>query len=311
MSSAQYQQPSMHLPYIGLSNAFPKGLAEALEGEGDPAFYAMRLAINSGDTSSMQCILAGGMNVNYRNSIGHTLLMGAISRGAVEPVRCLLECGADINLCAKSGAGPLNVAGFLAVPDIFRCLIEAKPKSLETRCIDGETPLCRAASSNHAEVVGLLLEAGAAQDTPLHSALAHAARADSVEAMELLLAHGSALIPNPPLLAPLTEAGKTGSVRALRLLIQWGADISHQEPPWGFSALTAAVYNDHAPAVMLLLESGSDPAMRANDGRDAIGIAYERKAWNALAVLLAWQTQGRLQISVAATNKGSAVAGRL
>ncbi len=106
-------------------------------------------------------------------------------------------------------------------------------------------------ASGLAEVVRLLLAAGAAGDTSdggrprFRSALKGSVEVNNPELTEVLLAAGA----NPDLGQPIAEAAGHRDLRCLRLLLSRGARVA------GTWAIGAAVFNDNAGAAALLLDA--------------------------------------------------------
>ncbi|XP_056016917.1 ankyrin repeat domain-containing protein 50-like [Ostrea edulis] len=55
-------------------------------------------------------LLKNGANINARNGNGETALYAASNTGYLRNVKTLLQYGADINLCSKTGLSPLDIA---------------------------------------------------------------------------------------------------------------------------------------------------------------------------------------------------------
>jgi len=187
---------------------------------------------------------------------------------------------------ARAAFGPAIVAALVAVltqvlsaqstPPLHRAVIAGDRAAVErliragadvnaaTR--HGVTPLSLAAQRGNADLVGVLLQAGAAvarAEATLpdgQTLLMHAARTGNVAAVKALIAAGSNLN------ARETRTGTTALIwaatadraEAIRVLAEAGADLDLTDPE-GTTALIIAVINGHYDVVSVLLEKGADP----------------------------------------------------
>ena len=105
-----------------------------------------------------------GVNMNQAMNDGSTPLFIASQKGHTEVVRLMLTApGIDVNKADNEGKTPLYIAsrnnnGHLA---IIRLLLAAPGIDVNRANNDGETPLYQASRRDNAEVVSLLLHAGA------------------------------------------------------------------------------------------------------------------------------------------------------
>lgn len=127
---------------------------------------------------------------------------------------------------------------------------------------DGATALHWAAHGDDAEIVDLLIAAGAKVDvandlaiTPLYLASANG----SLAIVSKLLEKGA----NPNAasetgVTPLMEAARSGNVRVVRALVGHGADVNAQERDRGQTALMWAVARHHPDVVTVLLDHSAN-----------------------------------------------------
>lgn len=132
----------------------------------------------------------GSMDINERNSTGHTALIAASCRGDSHAVRVFLASGAKVSLATASGATALHLSatgGHLAV---VNALVDAGADLNLAMPGNKTTPLHQAAGTGHSEVVSVLVEAGADPDCRLLSGstpLYNAAQNGHVGAVKVLL----------------------------------------------------------------------------------------------------------------------------
>ncbi len=122
-------------------------------------------AINAGEISAVQRMLAAGADVNYHDAEGTTLLMLAANAGDMPMVKLLIKNGADVNACDKLGWSALAKAVYNAemkcgFVDVVNTLIGAGA-NIEASIGYGVRPLMLAAGYGETEVVEALLKAGA------------------------------------------------------------------------------------------------------------------------------------------------------
>ena len=164
-----------------------------------------------------------------------TPVADAAMRGEVEAVRALLKQGADVN--AAQG--------------------------------DGMTALHWAAENGNAEIVAMLIFAGANLEgltrlgdyTPLHLA----SKAGRGRAAETLLEAGADpnAITSTGAATPLHFAAAAGSARTVTTLLDHGAEIDARESQWEQTPLMFAAAFNRVEAVNLLVERGADLTITA------------------------------------------------
>jgi ankyrin repeat protein len=114
----------------------------------------------------------------FRMSSLNEDLIDAASRGDLKKVKMLLNEGADVNTRDINGRTPLHYAAARGHLDTVKFLVD-RGADVNTRNVDGWTPLHEAAAWGHLDVVEFLLDRGADVNakniygwTPLHYAAA-------------------------------------------------------------------------------------------------------------------------------------------
>ena len=219
---------------------------------------------------------------------------------AIKTVEALALCIALSLCCAVSRGGEsVDADGTTAlhwavhVDDLARAqaLLEAGARADATNQF-GATPLALACTNGSAEMITLLLEAGAStdaapsQEPPLNIA----ARTGKAGALRVLLAHGAD--PNTQdarrAQTALMWAAAEGHLEALRLLLESGAKTDARSEG-GFTPLLFAVRQGHAEIVMHLLDAGApvnDCLKSRGEGPSAVGLAVINAHWELAAYLL-------------------------
>lgn len=130
--------------------------------------------------------------IRERTSLGETALHLLVLGESEEAVRSILQLGADVSSLCDFGESPLSLAATLGRANLVRILLEAgAPLSPNDQ---REPTLHKAVRSGSIETVRLLVDAGADvneqadfAEAPIHLA----AEDDLVAIAELLIAHGA------------------------------------------------------------------------------------------------------------------------
>ena len=228
----------------------------------------LTLAARNGNTDIVERLLRAGANPNTRSPEGETVLMTAARAGATAVAKLLLVHGADIDARER---------------------------------FQGQTALMWAAAENHAQMVGMLLEAGASPG------IAGSIFADH----ELKPLDGGT--PKAPTskgaMTALHYAAREGAVDAVRVLVAHGADLDIVDPD-GVNALLYATINGHTDTAALLLEKGANPSLADTFGRTVLYAAIDLHNLETFAPRPAPKTNDRtsaLDLARLAIAKGAAV----
>jgi ankyrin repeat protein len=223
---------------------------------------------------SAQRIEASSVPQNERDLLravarGDTALLTAIRRGDADGVWTLLDRGADIRLPNRDGDAPGIAAARAGDLNIMRALLTkgldpdqsdpplARGYMITTLVNSGTPPppLVEAARYGQADMLGLLLEAGAAPDVrdgQGRGALHWATEGGHAAAVDVLLAYGAdANIAARSGGTPLMLAVQGGQEAIARALLEHGAVLDAIEDVPA-AALDAVHRNSHAEAARLL-----------------------------------------------------------
>ena len=132
---------------------------------GEVAGYTgLMQAAQRGDAGDVRRLAAGGADPNARDSYGRTPLHVATYGRHRDAIAALAKAGADINLQERDRYDAVTIAAVANDPATLRQLLQlgASAKAVTSR-YDG-TALIAAAHLGHAEVVKLLIDAGAPLD---------------------------------------------------------------------------------------------------------------------------------------------------
>ena len=215
----------------------------------------------------------------------------ASSRGYVDVVRSLIDCGADLNAICEDYDEyacevkwtPLRVAICKERRNIVILLLE-RGADTETRSDWNQTALYMASSRACTDVVRSLIDRGADLNaichdtdedgegvkwTPLHVAI----YSGTPSIARMLLEHGAT--PNAPDndgATALHFASRRRGITEVELLLGYGMNVDVREK-YGWTPLHEAAYRLNLEVVVVLLNRGADPHAQTNKGETPIQLA--------------------------------------
>jgi len=276
-------------------------LAQMLE-----SALALSEAAVAGDAETVRRLLAAGAHTDVRDGRGATALYSVVETYLEEVARLLIQAGADVNAPKQWTAGPgdtplLMVAGMgeratMSV-NIAEALVNAganvgvssRPTTSFALGSYG-TPLHRAASANHVEMVKLLLRHGAnvdAEDNSENSPLHRAIYSGHGEVARLLIEAGAdAQARNHAGNTPVQMAAFAGLPEVIKLLVEAGSPVNLQDQVED-TPLHDAALKGQVEAARALLAAGADVHARNNVGHTPLGLARLQGHENVAAVLKA------------------------
>ncbi|XP_023290429.1 ankyrin repeat domain-containing protein 50 isoform X3 [Orussus abietinus] len=194
-----------------------------------------------------------------------------------EPLTELLGESGDINQADSSGRTVLHTLAADGNSSLLELALTACPQAkLEAIDRHGQTPLNLAARHGYADVVRVLLAAGAKADhadCDGWTALRAAAWGGHTQVVEQLLEHGAKVdCADWDQRTALRAAAWGGHEDIVKALLQHGADVNRTDDE-GRTALIAAAYMGHSEIVEHLLDFGAKIDHADSDGRTALSVA--------------------------------------
>lgn len=217
-------------------------------------------AIGRGNRAIVDLLLEAGANV-HATAGGESALSTAVQSGREELFDLLLSKGAPLT-------GALRAAALMGKRDVVARLLELGAEVDETAGQFAWTPLANAAEAGHAEIVRMLLAAGADpnhKDWMGKTPLAQAIQEDKADVVRVLLEAGASLESDDDD-SLLSAAVWQGHGQIVDLLLEHGVDPNEQRknsPP----ALFWAVGFNKSAIARRLLDAGADPNARMPKGR--------------------------------------------
>lgn len=203
----------------------------------------MMAAARENDTVSLEKLLKSPRSPNTRDAEGQTPLHHAAEHGHVEPMRLLLEAGAEIDTPSKT---PLHAAVESGHLEAVRFLVQ---NGAQKDVLDdfGCTPLGLAVQNEHLDLVRFLVEEGANKDELFNKR--HGTTALHIEA-------------------------ESGNLDMVRFLVAIGCDKDATDDSGG-TPLHRAAEADRLDIVRFLVESGACRHSTDEDGKTALDLASE------------------------------------
>ncbi|MEQ8331546.1 MAG: ankyrin repeat domain-containing protein [Longimicrobiales bacterium] len=210
-------------------------------------------------------------------------LVEAIQRGDDDAALALLERMPELaDHHEGGGPGAIHWAAYKRRPAVVRHLVGLGVDLDRKETKFDATPVGWANEGGHADILDLLLEAGAGID------LSRAAAAGRLDVVRRLLDQGEPLLEaSTDDWLPLAQAAGWGRDDVLAYLLAAGAPLDAPSRG-GTTALHAAVaWHGHAGAAQRLLDGGADPSPLDDDGHTPLDMAIARDRHDLAALLRA------------------------
>ena len=130
-------------------------LSTAAEARTDQEQELLATSYDTGDVEELRSILATGVDINVKSSVGRTALHHTCLKGYAEAAQLLLGKGADVEATSDGGWTALMLASFAGHTAIARALLE-KGAAIERVNVIGKSALDYARQASRSEVVKLL-----------------------------------------------------------------------------------------------------------------------------------------------------------
>src|SRR5712671_2292414 len=216
-------------------------------------------------------------------------LIDAVKNADVKAVRTLIAAHIDINTPDVDGSSALHWAAQRDNAEIVDLLLAAgaNPKAATRYNV---TPLSLACTNGNNVVIEHLLKAGVDPNSTAEegeTALMTASLTGKVDAVKVLLDHGADVQAKDPIKGQtaLMWAASEGNAGTVTLLVNAGSDVKAKSKA-GFTPLLFGVRNGHIDVVKVLLDHGANVNDAATDGTSALNMAVVNAYFDLAAVLL-------------------------
>ncbi|KAI8712436.1 NACHT domain-containing protein [Fusarium sp. LHS14.1] len=234
----------------------------------DNGWTPLQWAVLGGDEGTVRTLLDSGADINARDGLNETALVGAVRQGCEPIVRLLLKRGADVNATTKHE--DLTLLHARRHGDSFASIIiPRKGFDFHTFLTYNATALIEATYNGNSKMVRLLLDSATSPDLKTRQgiqALTIAVFMGDKSISRLLLDRGVSLKGR---YEPLNCAASSKHEGMVPLLLEYGADVNlggmnHDSKGLiKMTPLICAARHGRDRAVRLLLERGADANARA------------------------------------------------
>lgn len=187
-----------------------------------------------------------------------TALTDAANNGEISEVCALLDKGIDVNTKNINGATPLMGASFHGHSGVVRLLLD-RGASVNEKAQGGSTALMAACQEGHDEIVDMLLDNGAevnAKTSDGETALHYACHGGNTNTVNSLLDKGADVnVSRDDGVTPLYMASHLGNIDIVKALLDKGADVN-AETEDGTTAGMVAFDQGHREVVQLFRDQG-------------------------------------------------------
>ena len=206
-------------------------------------------------------LLEKGGDPNFRDVLGRTPLIYAVTHGLEGNVRLLLDNGATADMRDKNKDSALLIASLQGLETIVKLLLENKAKPDLKDRLD-RAPITLATLNNHEGIVKLLIESGAdvnTVDSQRRTPLWIAADQGNESLVDLLLSSNAKTEITDLVFhaTPLMKAVGNGNHKIVMNLIENKCDVNTEDDFHRRTALMVAAEKGHADIVESLLKNGA------------------------------------------------------
>ena len=239
------------------------GLPEVdLNHEGSRNRTALHFAVQGKHADVVQVLIDAGADTETKNGRGHSPLHVSSVSGELTTVKMLVKAGADVRATDRRRDTCLALAAFHGHTDTVRYLVGLPEVDLTHHGSRNHTALHCAVERKHADVVQVLIDAGADIETkndegrsPLH----FASFSGELTTVNMLVKAGADVCATDArrdtCLIIAAYYGHTDTVRYLVSLPE--VDLTHHGSR-NHTALHCAVERKHADVVQVLIDAGAD-----------------------------------------------------
>ena len=234
---------------------------------------ALHLAVEGKYADVVQVLIDAGADIETKDDEGRSPLLVASISGDLTIVTKLVKAGAD----GTEGSMCLILAAYCGHTDIVRYLVSLPEVDLNYKGVDNSTALYSAVLEKHADVVQVLIDAGADIETKNDKGrsllLVASISGDLIIVTKLVKAGADERARDTEGNTCLIYAACFGHTDIVRYLVGLPeVNLNHQGCS-SHTSLHLAVHGKHADVVQVLIDAGADIETRDDEGRSPLLVA--------------------------------------
>jgi ankyrin repeat protein len=236
-------------------------------------------------TQTISLLLKNGIDINYQNNKGDTVLMIAIKNKNTKLANFLIESGANINLENKDGMNALLLAISKSEYYIVNLLLN-KGANVNMQ-LDDRTPLIQSIIKGDFNILKLLVDSGADVNMPSKNGtypLIYAVQRGSDYSIIKYLVDNDAKL-DPQILIIFALDKFKDHTQTVKYLFKKGVDSNYQNDK-GDTALMVAIKNKNSKFAKLLIDLVVDIDLQNIEGMTASMLAAYYKLNDILKILI-------------------------
>ena len=248
-----------------------------LNHQGSRNCTALHLAVHKKHAEVVQLLIDAGADTERKDDDGRSPLHLASRSGELTTVKMLVKAGADVRATDAKGNTCLIFAACFGLTDTVRYLLGLPEVDLNHQQSKNFTALHLAVQKKHADVVQVLIDAGAdieTKDAEGHSPLHLASDLGELTTVTMLVEAGADVrATDANRLTCLFFAAHCGHTDTVRYLVCLPEVDLNQQAIGNLTALHLAVQEKHSDVVQVLIDAGADIEKKDDEGRSPLHVA--------------------------------------